>query len=258
MKKNLALTSLFISFFTFTGCSIVGPGEKGIRVTLGAVSGDVKDSGVYLWVPFFTDVRKISIQIQKSDVQGAAATRDMQDVHADVAVNWSMNATGLIETYKNVGDESAVLNRIISKSVQEVLKASTAKRAAEEVLTKRLELKADIDLALKDRLKAYGITLHDVSIVNLTFSPGFTHAIEQKQIAEQAEYVAAKATQDARAEVERAKGQSEAQRLLKQTITREILQQRAIEKWDGHFPHFMGSGALPLIDMRSLSDAASR
>ena len=252
MKNILGLAALVL----LCGCSVVGPGEKGIRVTLGAVSGDVKDSGVYIWVPFITDVRKISIQIQKSDVQGAAATRDMQDVHADVAVNWSMHDKDLINTYKTVGDEYAVFARIITPAVQEVLKSATAKRTAEEVLTKRMELKVDIDDALKKRLDAYGITLHDVSVVNLTFSPGFTHAVEQKQIAEQqskqAEYVASKATQDARAEVERAKGQSEAQRLLKATITGEILQQRAIEKWDGHFPQIMGSNAVPFIDMRTI------
>lgn len=234
----------------------MNPGQKGIRVTLGAISGDAKESGVYLWLPFITDVKKISVQVQKSDVVGAAATKDMQDVRADVAVNWSMNAKDIIQTYKNVGDEEAVLSRIIAPAVQEVLKSSTAKRTAEEVLTKRMEMKADIDDSLKSRLDAYGITLHDVSIVDLKFSPDFTHAIEQKQIAEQqakqAEYVALKATQDARAEVERAKGQSEAQRLLKQTITGEILQQRAIEKWDGHFPQIMGSNAMPFIDMRSL------
>ncbi len=252
MKKFFAL-----SFALLAGCSVVGPGERGIRVTMGAVSGDVKDSGVYLWIPGITDVRKISIQIQKSDVKGMAATRDMQDVHADVAVNWAMTGADLIGTYKSVGDEDAVLSRIVVPAVQEVLKAATAKRTAEEVLTKRLEMKVDIDEGLKTRLKAYGITLHDVSIVNLQFSPGFTHAIEQKQIAEQqakqAEYVAAKATQDARAEVERAKGQAEAQRLLKQTITSEILQQRAIEKWDGKFPQIMGSNAMPFIDMRSIT-----
>jgi len=37
----------------------------------------------------------------------------------------------------------------------------------------------------------------------------------------------------------RAKGQAEAQRLQRQTLTAELLQKQAIEKWDGHFPTVM-------------------
>ena len=133
------------------------------------------------------------------------------------------------------------------------MKSATAKRTAEEVLTKRLEMKQDIDDVLRERLLSYGIKLHDVSIVNLKFSEGFTQAIEHKQIAEQqakqAAYVAEKATQDAKAEVEKAKGQAEAQRLLKSTITSEILQQKAIDKWDGRFPQVMGSGHVPFLNI---------
>lgn len=201
-----------------------------------------------------TDVRKINVQIQKSEIDSTAATKDMQDVHAHVAVNWSMAIKDVLRTYKEIGDQDAVLARIIDPSVNEVMKAATARRTAEEVLTKRMEMKTDIDNGLKDRLAQYGIHFNDVSIVNLKFSPEFTRAIEQKQIAEQqakqAEYVALKATQEAKAEVERAKGQAAAQTLMKTTITPQILQQRAIEKWDGHFPQIVSNGVMPFIDFK--------
>jgi regulator of protease activity HflC (stomatin/prohibitin superfamily) len=134
------------------------------------------------------------------------------------------------------------------------MKSATAKKTAEEILTKRAELKTEIDDSLRERLAKYGVTVTDVSITNLTFSQEFTAAIERKQIAEQeakqAEYGAQKAVQEARAEVNRAKGQAEAQALLKSTITAEILQQRAIEKWDGKFPQVMGAQALPFLNMK--------
>ena len=81
-----------------------------------------------------------------------------------------------------------------------------------------------------------------------------TKAIEAKQIAEQeakqAEFTVQKATQDAQAEINRAKGQAEAQRLQRQSLTPEILQQQAIEKWNGQFPTVMGGGGtLPLINI---------
>lgn len=54
---------------------------------------------------------------------------------------------------------------------------------------------------------------------------------------------------DAQAEVNRARGQAEAQRLLKTSITQEILQKMAIEKWDGQFPQVMGSGTIPFLNL---------
>lgn len=235
-------------------CSIVGPGELGVRISLGSVSDEAKVPGAYLWFPFVMGMATVDTQIQNSEIESNAASKDMQEVHAKVAVNWSLTPENAVRTYKQVGDEEAVKLRILIPAVNEVLKSATAKLTAEEVLTKRMEMKADIDKALKERLSQYGISLHDVNIVNLEFSDGFTQAIENKQIAEQqakqAHYVADKATQDAKAEVERAKGQAEAQKLVKSTISPELLKLKAIEKWDGKLSTVSGGGVTPFINAK--------
>lgn len=250
MKKLI----LVLAAFALGGCSIVGSGERGVRIILGAASDEAKPPGAYLWIPFLFGMSKVDVQIQKTEIKETAASKDMQDVHAVVAVNWSLSPENVVRTYRELGDEYQVQKRILEPSVNEVMKSATSKRTAEEVLTQRMQMKQDIDDGLKTRLAQYGITLHDVSIVNLKFSEGFTQAIEHKQIAEQkaqqAHYEAQKATQDAIAEVERAKGTASAQNLMKTTLTKEILQQRAIEKWDGHFPQVMGQGALPFLNMK--------
>lgn len=249
MKFILAMSLGFLC-----ACTVVGPGQRGVRISLGTVSEDPKPPGAYVWIPFIMGMDKIDVQIEKSEISSNAASKDMQDIHAEVAINWSMAPENVVKTYKAIGDQHEVERRILEPAVNEVMKSTTAKRTAEEVLTKRMEMKKDIDDGLILRLAQYGITLHDVSITNLKFSEGFTQAIEHKQIAEQqaqqAAYVAQKATQDAKAEIERAKGQAEAQRLMKSTITQEILQQRAIEKWDGHFPQVMGANT-PFISFDS-------
>ena len=156
--------------------------------------------------------------------------------------------------FQRVGDEAEITQRILNPAVSEVVKAATAKKNVEEILTKRTELKQEIDQALKNRLSVYGLQVDDVSLVDFRFSAEFNKAIEAKQIAEQqakqAEFVALKAAKDAEAEVNRAKGQAEAQRLQRQTLTRELLQKQAIEKWDGKFPTYMGgNNPLPFIDV---------
>ena len=76
-------------------------------------------------------------------------------------------------------------------------------------------------------------------MVDLTFSTEFAKAVEDKQIAEQrarrAVYIAQEAEQEAQAEINRAKGRAEAQRLIAETLKAQggqlVLQKEAIEAW---------------------------
>ncbi len=251
--KKFALYIVFITLVS--GCSMVGPGQRGVRVSLGKASEDAKEPGAYLWVPFLLGMVHIDVQIQKSEIEASAASSDMQEIKTHVAVNWSLSPDKVVNTYKTIGDENDVLSRIISPAVNEAFKSAISKKTASEVLAKRMILKQEIDDILKARLLAYGVTLNDVSIVNLSFSPEFTKAIENKQIAEQeaeqAKYVALKAIEQAKADVNRAEGQAKSQALLKASITPTLLQKMAIDKWDGHFPTVMGSGgALPFLNIK--------
>ncbi len=245
-----ALTLFFGSFAT------VGPGERGVLITFGKPSTDAYEPGLHLKYPFVSDLKTISVRVNRSDVETSSASKDMQEVRSHVALNWSVSADRVVATYMNLGDEEEILKRVIAPAVSEVLKAEMAKLTAEEILTKRMELKKAIDAGLNIRLGNYGVTLSDLSIVNLTFSKEFTRAIEEKQIAEQkakqAEYDAQRAVKEADAEVNRARGRAESQKLVRQTITAEILQQQAIEKWDGKFPQYMGgAGALPFLNIHA-------
>lgn len=249
--KYLLIISLFLS-----GCSVVGPGERGVRVTQGKVSDAILDSGWYTYIPFITKVISISIRVQKSEAHTEAASKDLQKVSAKMAINWHVEPSSAAILYQKVGDEDAVKINVIDPAVSETLKAATAKMTAEEVLTKRIELKNNIDEVLVARLKNYNIVVDDISIVDLKFTVGFDHAVEQKQIAKQrakqADYEAQRAVKEAEAEVNKAKGTAQAQQLLKATITSELLKKQAIEKWDGKFPQVMGSGTLPFLNINDL------
>jgi prohibitin 1 len=245
---------LFILALMFRPFAIVNAGERGVVMQFGKVQSRVFDEGIHPIMPIVTTVKRLNVRVQQNTFQSDAASKDLQKVITELAVNWHIDPTKVNKVYQQVGDEKQIVTGIITPAVSEVLKAATSKKTAEEIITKRTELKQEIDTALKNRLAAYGVIVDDVSLVNFSFSPEFSKAIESKQIAEQeakqAEFIALKATQEAQAEINRAKGQAEAQRLQRQTLTRELLQKEAIEKWDGRFPTVMsGNGSLPLINI---------
>lgn len=242
-----------IALLSMTGCSMVGPGQIGIRTHFGAVSDETLASGAHLWFPFAMGVIKVDTRIQKNEVETNAASKDMQTVVTKFALNWRIEKEQAVKVLKTIGDEDTVLANVIDPAISEVLKAATAKKTAEEILTKREELKNEVDKMMKERMAQYGIIIEAINITNVTFSHDFAQAIEAKQVAEQrakqSEYEAIQAEKTAMAEVNRAKGQAEAQKLLRLTLSPELLQLRAVEKWDGKFPTVMGTSALPFINM---------
>lgn len=258
--KNIGnvVGGLFLFALTLGSYSIVGPGERGVLVTLGKPSDTVLDEGPHFKFPFISSVKLISVRVQKTESHSEAATKDMQKVNATVALNWNLDPKTVNTMFRNVGDEHEISERIINPAVSEVLKAATAKMTAEEVLTRRMELKTTIDEMLTTRLGAYNVIIKDISLVNLNFTDEFNHAVEKKQIAEQeakqAEYNAQRATQDAKATVNAAKGEAEAsltkaraqsqgQQLLRQTLTADVLQLEYLKKWDGHLPTVLAGSA---------------
>lgn len=249
---------LLLLAFMFRPFTIVNAGERGVVMKFGKVQSRVLDEGIHPILPIVTSVKKLSVRVQQNTFKADAASKDLQKVNTELAVNWHIDPEKVNRVFQQVGDQEQIITGIITPAVSEVLKAATSKKTAEEIITLRTYLKEEIDTNLKNRLAAYGIAVDDVSLVNFAFSEEFARAIESKQIAEQeakqAEFITKKAIQEAQAEVNRAKGQAEAQRLQRQTLTSELLQKQAIEKWDGKFPTVMGgNGALPLINVNPTS-----
>lgn len=243
---------LFIGCIMFSGCSIVGPSQKAVHTFMGRPVGE-SGSGATLWLPFLYGNTKFDLSVQKHIVETTASSKDLQPLDSHIAVNWRIDPNNVTQFFKDVGDENDAVEKLIEPAVNEVVKSSTAKLTAEEVVSRRTELKQEIDASLRDRLKRYGLSVDDVSIVDVKFSAQFIQAIESKQIAEQqkeqAHYLADKAKVDAEAAVNQARGQSESQKLLQTSLTPAMIQKLALDKWDGHFPQVMGSGAIPFLDM---------
>lgn len=240
---------------------VVNAGERGVLMRFGKVQDTILDEGLHPILPVVNTVRKLTVRVQKNDVNAEASSKDLQDITMDVAINWHIEPESVNKLFQQVGEEEQIVFRIINPAVSEVVKAATAKKTAEEIITLRTELKEEIDIQLKNRLSKYGIGVDAVSLVNISFSEEFAKAIEAKQIAEQeakrAQFEALKAKQTAQATINLAEGQAKAQQLQRETLTAELLQKQAIEKWDGKFPLVLGGdGALPFINIDAKSGRA--
>ncbi|WP_019505116.1 prohibitin family protein [Pleurocapsa sp. PCC 7319] len=248
MKKQFSLNDNFIVPVTlivltlligFNSFVILNPGQAGVMSILGKARDGVLLEGIHFKPPLVSVVDIYDLTVQKFEVPAQSSTKDLQDLSARFAINFRLDPIQVVEIRRKQGTLANIVSNIIAPQTQESFKIAAARRTVEEAITKRNELKQDFDDALSQRLEKYGIIILDTSVVDLDFSPEFARAVEEKQIAEQrskrAVYVAQEAEQTAQADINRATGKAEAQRLLAETLKAEggqlVLQKEAIQAW---------------------------
>ncbi|MEM8804435.1 MAG: prohibitin family protein [Cyanobacteria bacterium P01_G01_bin.38] len=246
-SKNIVGSKLLVPLIIVASVILVGlncfvvlnPGQAGVISILGKARDGVLLEGIHFKPPFVSVVDIYDLTVQKFEVPAQSSTKDLQDLTARFAINFRLDPLVVVEIRRTQGTLANIVSKIIAPQTQESFKIAAARRTVEEAITKRNELKQDFDEALSQRLDKYGILVLDTSVVDLDFSPEFAKAVEEKQIAEQrakrAIYVAQEAEQTAQADINRAKGKAEAQRLLAETLKAQggqlVLQKEAIQAW---------------------------
>lgn len=228
-----------IAIIGFSSFVVISPGQAGVISILGKARDGALLEGIHFKPPLVSVVDVYDVTVQKFEVPAQSSTKDLQDLTGRFAINFRLDPTRVVEIRRTQGTLQNIVSKVIAPQTQESFKVAAARRTAEESITKRTELKYDFDIALQDRLEKYGVIVLDTSVVDLNFSKEFAKAVEEKQIAEQrarrAVYVAQEAEQEAQAEINRARGKAEAQKLLAETLKsqggRLVLQKEAIQAW---------------------------
>jgi regulator of protease activity HflC (stomatin/prohibitin superfamily) len=230
---------IFLIIGFFMSITRIDAGFVGVITRWGAVYR-VAYPGITWKVPVADGIHRMDVRTQKDQVDASAASKDLQTV------------TSVIAVYQSVGIHYPDI--LIAPAVQSIFKATTAKYTAEELITKREQVRLDAEQALTDQLNTYHVIVENFNIVNFDFSPEFNAAIEAKVTAQQqvetAKQLLAKTKVDAETALAQAQGQANAQAALKNTgaLSPEYLEYLALQKWNGILP-LVTSGATPFIDV---------
>ena len=277
----VALAVVFTAIGSFV---VVDSGHVGVVRRLGAVQMEPYPEGFHLKVPWLDSVEQIDIRLRKAESEAGAASRDLQVVRTQVAVQYSMTGPVMPLTYQQIGTRSVVSTTLIEPAIMESVKAVTAQYTAEELVTKRAEVKVKIqeaietfiDTTLEQKGVIGALRLANVAITDFDFSAEFNRAIEEKVQAEQdalkarneklrrvtqAEAAAAERTLAADAEAYQievaSKARAEAIRREAEALRDNpaLIQLRIAEKWDGKLPQVSGGNAIPLLNIEAIKGA---
>lgn len=240
----------------FGGWGTIPAGHRGVLLRFGALTGDIKGEGLYFKVPFVESVKKMDVRWQKEEAKTEGASKDLQTVHATVALNLSLDPSRVGQVYQSIGTEYIQL--AVAPAMHESIKAVLAQHTAEELVTKREAVREAIATLLSQKLNPLGIKTDAINIVNFGFSHSFDAAIEAKVTAEQNAIAAKNLLEQKKYEADQlvatAQGKAKAMQEESAALQKnpQILQLRALEKWDGVLPRVM-SGVTPFIDVDKIA-----
>ncbi|MEZ4241278.1 MAG: prohibitin family protein [Myxococcota bacterium] len=258
--KNWALLLLVAA-----GCSptVVESGTVGVRTRWGKADPQPLHEGLY-WRTWMRDaIIPMDTRVQKYESASSASSKDLQVVTTTIALNWRIDPAQAATVYAELGRIDNVQTNVVEPVMQEAVKTATARFTAEELITKRPDVKKGIEDYMKQALAASNVQVTDLNIVNFEFDAKYQQAVEAKQVAEQlaltatndlrrieveAKQAEAQAQGRANAALIEAKAEAERQQLLKANLSADLVRWEAIRRWDGKLPQVAGESGM-LVDL---------
>ena len=250
------VSGLMAAFSLFT---VIPANHAGVEVLLGKPTGRVFTEGFNLKNPLATVVELPGLQqestysntVDEGEKGGPDAVRartaDNAEVDVDASVLWALDMTGgspinTYRQYRNPEQVRAVLLRPVSR---DVIRDCIAKVAFEEAGTSQREQIGDcariqIAEAVGPYVTIRAVQIREVDLLSDQIRAGIEQKLAAEQAAQEAAFRRDQAQIDAEtariaaegvanAEIERAKGIAEANRLVDESLTATLLQYRTVE-----------------------------
>lgn len=261
----MSLAVIFLLVF-FAATYSVSTGTAGVFIQFQKVSG-LAEPGLNFLIPFAQRIVPMSTQVQALQINNEyAQSFDLQQINTSTTVNFQISSQHVLWIYSQLGTD--YWDSIILPIQKEDFKAVVANYTAEQLITERPRVIAEMQNVLQASLNKYNITVNQISVTNFTFSKNFSQAIEAKVTANQtllkekiqvdiarqiANQSIAMAEGNATARIIQANATARAAAIIQSAIASNpaYLQYLMISEWNGHTPLVVGSNAAPLLNLNA-------
>ena len=265
--KNAAVAGLLIILmlvcvvFVSPSFYTVDQSEVAVVKSLGKIK-ETRTAGTYFDFWVLNSHTKYSTKVQEVNIDDIAYSSDAQQMTLNIKFQYQIMPDKIKEITTQYGNLKTLEARI-TPTVRDKVKTVLSKHTAMGIIEKREAMSAEAAKAVTDALGTkFFVTVTNVAITDIEFSEQFETAVEEKMIAEQnalkAEYEneakVAKAKADAEAKIVKAQADAEANKLLQNSLTDKILQEKYLEKWNGELPEVVAGEDTSMI-LPSYKDA---
>jgi len=274
---------LFLLASVWSSFMIIQPGNVGVVFNRWSGSLKTVGQGVAWRVPWITQVQSYPVALRtytmvQRSVDGSAQgddsldlpTKEGQHIRQDLSVTYNTSQEKAADVFRSfrgaeIGDiESTFIRRTIITTAQN---AAGQMSLTDLISNQRGQLQGHIQEDLQVQMNKMGFVVDKINLGASHLPDVIEKQMQQKmgaqQNAQQAEYElqrqqtlakakVAEAEGDAQAILVKAKAQAEANKLLQQALTALLIQNKAIERWNGTLPQFTGGGAVPFLNLKDL------
>lgn len=214
----------------------------------GSLAGYTADAGIHLKAPWQDaldwDIRNRLINFYRDaeytydngSYNGATVTiNDSSGTKADcdVQVIYSINPDAVEQLYADYGTQEAYVSSYVSNDVRQTARDCAGQFTTIQLLTDKEAFAKSIQDTLSERWAESGVVVESVSVQDIRYADSITDAYAAAQSAQVEQTAATNRQETARIEAEtksiEAQGEADANRILTESLTSEVLQQQYIE-----------------------------
>ncbi|MEM1258398.1 MAG: prohibitin family protein [Bacteroidota bacterium] len=233
--KNFTMLA-FISMLLFSGCAVIRPGEAGVKQTLGRFDNEVATEGTVFFNPLTSKVIKESTQTNNIKLFLTLPSKEGLSVESEISILYRLERDKIPSVLQNLGrDYESIITSVFRSASSDVCAQFYAKDMHSGM---RANIEDEIKTKMNENLRkqADGIALIAVLMKSIQLPPGLASSIERKLQAEQdalrMEFVLQQAKLEADRKIIDAEGERDAQKILSEGLTDEIIKIRSIEAFN--------------------------
>lgn len=232
--KHLLKFSIFAFGLSLSSCAVVGPGEVGIRQTLGKLEDKVKDPGPLGYNPFISKVVIASVQTSNLELSLNLPSKEGMSVNSQISILYRPQKNKVPTIIKELGlYYEPVIANVFRSAASDVCAKFFAKDMHSGM---RAEIEDQIKVRMEEVLFRQGIIIEAVLMKSIQLPQGLAQSIEQKLQAEQdalrMEFILQQTKAEAERKIIEAKGERDAQLIMAEGLTDEILKLKSIDAFN--------------------------
>lgn len=229
--RNFKIIYLSILVLLISSCAIIRPGEVGVKQNLGKLSENVTKQGALWYNPFTTKIIRTNVQINDIELSLSLPSKEGLSVVAQISILYRVDENSVPKVIRNIGQGyETIISNVFRSASADVCSKYYAKDMHSGM---RAEIETSIKLKMSEILQEQGIIVSSVLMKSIQLPAGLSSSIEQKLQAEQnamrMEFILQQEKLEAERKIIEATGTKDAQKILSEGLTDNIIKIRSIE-----------------------------
>lgn len=221
-----------VTIILASSCAVIRQGEVGVKRRMGKLDPTTIEPGAKAFNPLTTTVIRLPIRTVNVEIQSNLPSKEGLNVRSVISILYHIKKENAADIIENIGTnyEEVVIKSVFRSASADVCSQFFAK---DMHTIKRAEIEREIQARMQSLLSDRGFEIEAVLLKTIQLPPGLYMAVENKLEAEQEaqrmEFVLQREKLEAQRRKLEAEGIRDAQQILQEGISPQIIQWQSIE-----------------------------